>query len=285
MTMTMTRTRARLLHAAADSLGDTAAIAVAAVAAVAAYRAVGPHRPAETRTAAALAAGALTAVLAEKAADAALTPLRRRLPDRYTSLYTGLATDPTPPTGAALARDAVADAAHRAAFNTYSLDHSGGSLRQAGNWEGRSDGTAVCTLAPGIALHYRPDHAELGTTGSADWKRRFELRADGRGSTTVVSAAQLHELMDRLAAGESLPPEAQPFDQDDPRTGLCVDPAPYDDANGFDPQDCGADLPRMEEALADGGAEFVIPEADLFEDGGTGEDGEPPAFYTAEPQL
>ncbi|MFF4344287.1 hypothetical protein ACFY00_30710 [Kitasatospora sp. NPDC001540] len=185
----MTDTRARVLTAVLDVADNLAITAAAAAAGLTTYRVL-HGRPTETRAALALAAAALAAVTT----DQITTQLRRPLRDRL-----GLTpapyhlTEPAPaPTTEQLASEAATDAAHRAATQAHSLDHSGGSLTKTDHWTGHPDGTATCDLDDDAHLLCIPSPA--GANGYTT--RTFLLMRDGGQPVPVRSISEIVALLD-----------------------------------------------------------------------------------------
>ncbi|MEW1911276.1 hypothetical protein AB0442_22985 [Kitasatospora sp. NPDC085895] len=219
--------RTRLARTALDTADSAATVTAAAAAGLTTYRALA-HRPAETRTTLALAAGALAALLTDHHAYKALAPLRRRLGAEHHRPV----REPVPaPTLEQLAADVCADAAHRAAAGAVRLDYGQGSLTKAAHWTGQPDGTATCPLGAGAHLLAVPRPTDRDGYNS----RRY-LLVTGTDATPL----EVHTLTDLVALLEG------------PAAGL---PRPAaDEDEGGDPGDAlGRDLAIAELCPEPGG--------------------------------
>ncbi|RKE02924.1 hypothetical protein [Streptomyces sp. TLI_171] len=192
----MTDTRARVLTTILDTLDNVATATAAAATGLTTYRALN-GRPSETRTALALAAAGVAACATDQITTQLRRPLRRRLgllptpysPNPYAAAP--LSTTGPEPTADQLAQDVAADAAHRAATAAIGLDRSQGSLTEAGNWTGSSDGTATCELPGGAHLLCMPSPADQHGYST----RSFLLVQDGQEPTPVHSIGDVVALL------------------------------------------------------------------------------------------
>ncbi|MFD9592009.1 hypothetical protein ACFWA9_04525 [Kitasatospora sp. NPDC059973] len=211
----MTETaRTRLLATALDTADNAATVVAGAAAGLAAYRALAA-RPIETRLTLTAAAGALALCLADQATTLLRRPLRRPLRGRlglpaYGYTATATTTPATVPSPEQLTTEAAADAAHRAATRAHSLDHGSGSLTQAANWEGASDGSARCELTGDAHLLCLPAPTDRYDGGA----RTYYLVADGERPIEVHTLAEIVTLLDRLAEAGTLDPETD-HDEDE----------------------------------------------------------------------
>ncbi|MFD8599194.1 hypothetical protein ACFV1L_29735 [Kitasatospora sp. NPDC059646] len=185
----MTDSRARVLTTVLDTVDNLATAAAAATAGLTTYRAL-TGRPTETRAALALAAAAVAACATDQITTQIRRPLRDRLGLTPTPYYR--LTEPAPaPTTEQLAGEVAADAAHRAATQAHSLDHSRGSLTKADNWTGNPDGTATCDLPGGAHLLCVPSPA-----GSGGYITRSFLLVRDDGQVPVRSISDIVALLD-----------------------------------------------------------------------------------------
>ncbi|MEW1912516.1 hypothetical protein AB0442_29450 [Kitasatospora sp. NPDC085895] len=193
----------RLARTALDTAESAATVTAAAATGLATYRALA-HRPAETRTTLALAAGALAAVLTDQTAYKALAPLRRRLGAEHHRPV----GEPVPaPTPGQLAADVCADAAHRAAAGAGRLDYGQGSLTKAAHWTGQPDGTATCPLGAGAHLLAVPR-----PTDRDGYSSRSYLLVTGTDATPI----EVHTITDLVALLDSpAADQQQPDDEDE----------------------------------------------------------------------
>ncbi|MEV7929039.1 hypothetical protein [Kitasatospora sp. NPDC088779] len=76
------------------------------------------------------------------------------------------------------------------------------SLSHPDSWTGHADGTATSKLASGAVLRFQPAHKDLHTSASRGWDERYDLIVDHQ-QIKIESVAQLHELLKKLAAGQS----------------------------------------------------------------------------------
>ncbi|MET9402098.1 hypothetical protein [Kitasatospora sp. NPDC002965] len=249
MTEQTTDLRTRALRALLDLADPAASVAAGAAAGLTTYRVLAA-RPAETRTTLALAAAALTAVLADQHTHHLLAPLRARL---------GVARHPAPtaavPSLAQLAQDSTANLAARAAGGAIHLDHGSGCLTRPQNWQGQPDGTATCELAPGAYLLYQPSGTDSGLAEYAGRPRYYELVADGEYRVVVTTVTQLADLLQRHADGRPL----DGSDEDDPWA-----PAPDRDAATSRASRTDDDDPEADEDQDDDDRD---QEADAWADG------------------
>ncbi|MER7848362.1 hypothetical protein ABTZ03_31000 [Kitasatospora sp. NPDC096077] len=178
----MTETaRTRTLRAALDAADNIVTVTAAATAGLTTYRAL-TGRPTETRLTLAAAAAGLAACLTDQATLQLRTPLRRCLGIQPT--YSPAADAGPAPTREQLAVEVAADAAERAAAGAHALDRSSGSLTEAANWVGASDGTATCELPGGAHLLCVPSPADHGYTNRSylfvqGEERPLEVRSIG----------------------------------------------------------------------------------------------------------
>ncbi len=202
--------RTRLLATALDTADSAATVVAGAAAGLATYRALAA-RPIETRLTLTAAAGALALCLADQATTLLRRPLRRHfgLP-AYGNAAASTASPSTEPSLEQLTAEAAVDAAHRAATHAHTLDRGSGSLTQAANWVGTSDGSATCELTPDAHLLCIPAPTDRYGVGA----RTYYLAADGERAIEVHTVSELVALLDRLADGQDLDPETDD-DQDD----------------------------------------------------------------------
>ncbi|MFI8085829.1 hypothetical protein ACIF6L_34195 [Kitasatospora sp. NPDC086009] len=202
--------RTRMLATALDTADSAATVVAGAAAGLATYRALA-HRPMETRLTLTAAAGALALCLADQATTLLRRPLRGRLGlPAYGCTVPATASPATSPSLAQLTTEAAADAAHRAATCAHALDHGSGSLTQAANWVGASDGSATCGLTPDAHLLCLPAPTDRYGTGA----RTYYLVADGERPIEVHTLAELVALLDRLAEAGTLDPDTADADAD-----------------------------------------------------------------------
>ncbi|MFJ6384698.1 hypothetical protein ACIQI7_32410 [Kitasatospora sp. NPDC092039] len=198
--MTEQTTRARLLSNALDTADNVAIAAAAAAAGLTTYRTLAA-RPTETRFILAAAAAGIAACLA----DQATTQLRRPLRNRLGVPAYGYAPTPAAPAPAPsreqLAEEVASDAAHRAATHAHGLDRSGGSLTEAANWVGSTDGTATCELPGGAHLLCVPSPADPYGHST----RTYLLVRDGE-QIRVSSISELVALLDNPTPTRRSPP-------------------------------------------------------------------------------
>ncbi|WP_030274391.1 hypothetical protein [Streptomyces sp. NRRL B-24484] len=180
--------RTRAIRAALDTTDSAAIVTAAAATGLTTYRALHP-RPAETRITAALAAGALAALIADRTTYRVLAPLRRR----FAAEHHGLVRDAVPaPTPEQLSADLIADAAQRAASGAARLDYGLGSLTKPENWAGAADGTATCEITATAHLLSVPRPSDRDGYSS----RSYLLVQDGGQPTPVHSIGDLVVLLD-----------------------------------------------------------------------------------------
>ncbi|WP_329501500.1 hypothetical protein [Kitasatospora herbaricolor] len=225
--------RTRLLATALDTADSAATVVAGAAAGLATYRALA-HRPMETRLTLTAAAGALALCLTDQATTLLRRPLRRHLGLPAYGYTAPLASPAAAPSLGQLTAEAADDAAHRAATHAHTLDRGSGSLTQAANWIGQVDGTASCELTPDARLLCVPAPSDRYGAGA----RTYYLAADGERPIEVHTLSELVALLDRLADGQGLDPEADDdhYGDDHYGDGEQLDHSDLDDEDDQDPE-------------------------------------------------